>query len=307
MSIAAARLARPLGVVFIVALAVFVALSVAGMALLLGVMPAHSTTSGGINPVPFAVPGVAFRPGAAPPDRTGWQVGYVIANRTATYVLSAHPGVLGGAAAGVEQRNHLIDLSDVAGRPYDERPDALFGALPDVAERFYDVTIFPPLRAGTTAVLVHHNSAGGGTVRVGVDVARAAAAPLPLATHFMAMSGSARLTIAMITRGGLLSQLDLEAWGLTMGRQASHGSGGTVVTIPSWAPSTITMRTARGTDLAPIVGEGPIRDGVDTATIGFRTPPRGSLVTLIVDDGVRSTSGSRAVPAHSWRINLRMP
>ncbi len=99
MSIAAARLARPLGVVFIVALAVFVALSVAGMALLLGVMPAHSTTSGGINPVPFAVPGVAFRPGAAPPDRTGWQVGYVIANRTATYVLSAHPGVLGGAAA----------------------------------------------------------------------------------------------------------------------------------------------------------------------------------------------------------------
>lgn len=41
MSIAAARLARPIGVVFIVVLAVFVALSVAGAALLLGVMPAH--------------------------------------------------------------------------------------------------------------------------------------------------------------------------------------------------------------------------------------------------------------------------
>jgi len=302
------RLARPLGVVFIVALAVFVALSVAGAALLLVVMPAHSTTSGGINPVPFAVPGVAFRPVAVPPDRTGWRVGYVIANRTATYVLSTHPGVLGGAAAGDEQRNRLVDLSDVAGRPYDERPDALFGALPDMAGRFYDVTIFPPLRAGTTAVLIHHNSAGGATVRVGVDVARAAAAPLPLATSLGAMSGSARLTVATVTRGALLSQLDLEARGLTTGRQATQREGGgTVSTIPSWAPSPVTMRTATGTDLAPIVGEGPVRDGVATATIGFRTPPRGALVTLIVDDRMLSRSGAHAVPAHSWRINLRMP
>ncbi len=305
MSVVVARLARPLGVVFIVTLVVFVALSVAGMALLLVVLPAHSTTSGGLSPVPFAVPGVAFQPAAVPPDRSGWRAGYVIANRTATYVLSARPGVLGGATAGDSQHNRLVALSDVAGHPYDERPDATFGALPDATGRFYDVTIFPPLRAGTTVVLVHHNIAGGGTVRVGVDVARAVAAPLPL----VSMSGSARLTVTTVTRGGLLSQLDLEARGLTTGRQATPGGegGGTVVTIPSWAPSTITMRTTTGTDLAPIVGEGPVRDGVATATVGFRTPPRGALVTLIVDDRMLSTAGSHAVPAHSWRINLRMP
>ncbi len=225
MSVVVARLARPLGVVVIVALAVFVALSVAGAAVLLVVMPAHSTTSGGINPVPFAVPGVAFRPVAAPPDRTGWRAGYVIANRTATYVLSTHPGVLGGATAGDSQHNRLVDLSDVTGRPYDERPDALFGALPDLVGRFYDVTIFPPLRAGTTAVLVHHNIAGAGTVRVGVDVARAAAAPLPLAPSLVAMSGRAKLTVATVMRGGLLSQLDLEERGLVTGRQATQGDG----------------------------------------------------------------------------------
>jgi len=209
MSVVVARLARPLGVVVIVALAVFVALSVAGAAVLLVVMPAHSTTSGGINPVPFAVPGVAFRPVAAPPDRTGWRAGYVIANRTATYVLSTHPGVLGGATAGDSQHNRLVDLSDVTGRPYDERPDALFGALPDLVGRFF----------------VHHNIAGAGTVRVGVDVARAAAAPLPLAPSLVAMSGRAKLTVATVMRGGLLSQLDLEERGLVTGRQATQGDG----------------------------------------------------------------------------------
>ncbi len=307
MSVVVARLARPLGVVFIVALAVFVALSVAGMALLLVVLPAHSTTSGGLSPVPFAVPGVAFQPAAVPPDRTGWRAGYVIANRTATYVLSARPGVLGGATAGDEQHNRLVALSDVAGHPYDERPDATFGALPDATGRFYDVTIFPPLRAGTTVVLVHHNSAGGGTVRVGVDVARAAAAPLPLATSLVAMSGRAKLTVATVTRGGLLSQLDLEERGLATGRQATQGGGETVATIPSWAPSTVTMRTATGTDLAPIIGEGPVQDGVSTATIGFRTPPRGSLVTLVVDDKAPSRSRLHAPSTHSWRVNFRMP
>ncbi len=100
----AARLARPLGVVFVVALAVFAGLSVVAAGLWLLVTPAHSTVSGGVNPVPFALPGVAFRLAAAPPDRTGWRVGYVIANRTATYVLSALPGVLGGAAPGDGQQ-----------------------------------------------------------------------------------------------------------------------------------------------------------------------------------------------------------
>lgn len=302
----AARLARPLGVVFVVALAVFAGLSVVAAGLWLLVAPAHSTGSGGVNSVPFALPGVAFRPAAAPLDRTGWRVSYVIANRTATYVLSALSGVLGGAAPGDGQRNRLVTLSDVTGHPYDERPDAMFGALPDATGRFYEVTIFPPLRAGATAVLVRHNVASGGTMRVRVDTSRAAAALLPVASHITVVSRGARLGVVTITRGALLSQLDLDVRGLPA-RRVGPGSAGTVSTILSWSPSIVTMRGATGIDLTPSVGGGPVHDGVATATIGFRTPPRGSLVTLIVGDGASFVPRRHAAQAHSWRVTFRMP
>jgi len=302
----AARLARPLGVIFVVALAVFAGLSVVAAGLWLLVAPARSTTIARVNPVPFALPGVAFRPAVAPPDRTGWRVGYVIANRAATYVLSALPGVLGGAPPGDGRRNRLVTLSDGTGHPYDERPDAMFGALPDATGRFYEVTIFPPLRAGARAVLLRHNVASGGIMRVGVDVPRAAAAPLPVASHVTAVSRGARLGIVTVTRGALLSQLDLEAWGLPV-RRVGPGSAGALSTILSWAPLTVTMRTAVGTDLAPSVGGGPVHDSVATATIGFRTPPRGSLITLIVADGTLLAPMRHAAQTPSWHVSFRVP
>lgn len=302
-----ARLARPLGIVFLVVLAVVVVLSIAAIALLVlgGIIGGRVSSMAGVNKITWAIPGVAFR---APPTRSGnggWRAAYVIANKNNTYVLSA---LKGGFPLSDGQHNGIVTLADANGHTYDEQPDADVAPLPDASGQYYQVTIFPPLHAGTAAVLVRHNVRGGATVRIPVSTT-ALPATGPVRLNMTRAVGRVRVTVAVVTRGALLSQVDLDAQGFADPGGEQTRSGPNSISIrPSQMPSSLTMHTASGADLAPQVGQGPVDKGVVTMTVGFRTPPRGVLVTLRIDNfelldlppGRRTTHGR-------WVFTFRMP
>ena len=285
-------------------------LSIAGIVLLGLLAPAHVMSSVGRSPMTWAFPGMAFHPAVSRADGSGWRLAYVLAGRQATIVVAMEAP----RRSGVVSSQPTVFLSDSSGHLYQQQqlPSALafLGATP--GGQLGDVTVFAPLRAGTTVVLVRHAVPGGGTTRVAVNMAGLAALAAPIHPTITRVSGRVRVTLATVTRGALLSDIDVRARGFAdPGGEVSQTHSGNTFTMmerPPQTPMTVTVRTAAGLDLAPSVGTDPIAKGVVTTPIGFNTPPSGTLVMLTITNfELLDLPPARRVTPGQWSFPFRMP
>jgi len=290
----------------IVVLIVLSMLGVAGVVLLavgLLVVPVRTVTHSGRLPPVWAFPGVAFRPLSTRVDTTGWRVAYVLAGKDQTLVLST----AGVSAQGTQ--TGLVTLADTHGHAYAEQPAPSIIPPTDMAGHYYAVNVFAPLQRGTTAVLVHHNVHGGGTAYVPINLRRIASVSLPIHPHVTRRSGGISVTLVTLTRGALLSQVDLSARGFADpgGEVTNVGNNGTIQR-PAQAPVAVIMHTSSGLDLAPEVASGPVDNGAVTTSIGFRTPPRGTLITLSIDNyELSDLPPNRRTTRGHWVFTFKMP
>ena len=311
------RLTRVLGVAAIAVLAAIGVFSVVAAGLAFLHFGATTTVHFGWRRVPiastWAFRGLAFRPPAVIGDPTGWRVVAVLAGRSQTLVLSVGPIRTQNTA--IVNGQSTWSLSDATGRLYQEQPVwkmPLLDVSPLAPGSTYTLTPFSALPARTTAVLVHHGVRGGGTTRVPVNLVGLATLPPVFHPMVTRVSGRVHVTLTAITRGALLSELDLEAQGFV-------DPGGEVTTTtssnssmsyvrPSQVPVGVTVRTAEGIDLGPLIASGPVSRGRVTTEIGFRTPRPGTLVTVTVENYQLSDLPLRQITtAGRWSFSFRMP
>lgn len=307
MSTGGQRLVRRLGIVVLILLSGLGVASVALLALGLLIAPVRTSMGIGRNSIVWAFSGIAFRPLAPRTDTTGWRVAYVLANKEHTLVLSALRAGLGVSSQ--NGLNGLVTLADTRGHAYAEQPGDDFAPLGNVSGQFYAVTVFPPLQPGTSALFVHHNASAGGTAYVPINLARIASAPQPIHPNLIRRSGRVSVTIATITRGALLSQVDISARGfIDPGGEVTRLGNNGMMQRPPQVPAVVIMRTVSGRDLAPQIGVGPVDKGTVTTSIGFRTPPRGTVVTLIIDNyELTDLPPQRRTTRGHWAFTFTMP
>lgn len=306
------RVTRVLGVALLVllgALGVFAlaALVLGGLILPMGHF-GMSSGSSTMATMTWAFRGAAFRPTTARADATGWRVASVLVSTSQTVVVAVAP-IHQGATMPARP---VVFLSDSSGHVYAQQPSANLPALlSPSAGQFYDVTAFGPLRVGTTALLVRHAIQGGGTTRVAVNLARLAGLPPPIHPNITRVAGRVRVTLVTVTRGALLSEVDLQARGFAdPGGEVTktYGHNTAMETqMPPQMPVTVTLRTAAGLDLSPQTGTDPLNKGTVTTPIGFTTPPRGTLLTLTVDDYTLDLPPRRGLTRGRWSFTFRMP
>jgi hypothetical protein len=311
------RFLRPLGVVFLVVLSIFVVVSVALAVMLILAVPMRRTslmTGGAMTSAPsWAFPGLAFRPMTTRADATGWRVAYVLVGKSDTLVVSV--GTSRSQSVTMANGQTTVTLSDAAGHVNPPQTSAALPIWSDSSASLAGIpaiTAFSALQGRTTAVFVHHAVSGGGMTRIPVALAGLASLPPPLHPNVTRASGWVRVTLTTVTRGAVLSEVDLQAHGFAdPGGELttiSRGNATTTVERVPQAPANVTMRTAAGVDLAPQVAPGPVSKGKVMTAIGFITPLRGTVVRLTIDNYELSDQPlSRRTTFGRWSFTFRMP
>lgn len=253
----------------------------------------------------IAFPGVAFRPGIKGSDATGWAISYVLVSKDTTLVVSTHPRPTSQITGGRSQPT--LTLTDNHGRLYQGHSsdnDLVMPPCGDAtpATRVYQIFAFAPLLQGTTRVWIHHAVPRGGTMAVPINLAPLAALPRPSQAPVTRRSGRVRVTLTMVIRGAVFSEADLYAHGF-----APYRGNGAPQAPPRQEPGRVTIRTVSGQDLAMCVVVMPADEGAATAEVGFRTPPRGTTVTITVDDYILRDLALNPHTHGHWAFTFSMP